>query len=360
MEDSRKKTTLMVLFGGVSSEHEISRTSAASVLRHINSEKYNIIKTGITKTGKWLLTEAEPEQIQSGAWESLESNKEVCIMPGAGFAGLDVDLVFPLLHGRNGEDGRMQGFLAIAGIPFVGSDSTASAAAMDKAITKAIIDQAEICSQAKCCVVHRGCDEDEAADVADEFFEGEYPLFVKPANAGSSVGISKVKSRDVLADALRTAFAEDDKALVEEAICGREIEVAVLGNSNSQEAPLASFIGEIFTAGEFYDYTAKYDDIGSRTGIVTDLSDEKEREIRETAVGIFEIMGCDGLARVDFFLTPGESGGYDDGELVFNEINTMPGFTRISMYPQLMEAAGIKYDVLIDRLVELALEKNQL
>ena len=360
MEETRKKTALMVLFGGVSSEHEISRISAASVLEHINRDKYDIIKVGITKTGRWFRTEAAPEQIQTGDWESLDTNREVCLMPGAGFAGLDVDVVFPLLHGRNGEDGRMQGFLRIAGIPFVGSDSTASAAAMDKAITKAMVDQAEICRQAKCCVAHRGCDESEAARVTDEFFGGEYPLFVKPANAGSSVGISKVKTRKGLEEALRVAFAEDNKALVEEAICGREIEVAVLGNTNSPEAPVASCIGEIFAANEFYDYRAKYDDIGSRTGIVTDLSPEREKEIRDTAVGIFEIMGCDGLARVDIFLTRGESGGYEDGELVFNEINTMPGFTKISMYPQLMEAVGVKYDVLIDRLVELALEKNQL
>lgn len=348
------KIRLMVLFGGVSSEHEISRTSAASVLEHVNEDKYDIIKVGIKKDGKWLQTEAAASDIESGAWEKDTSNKEVYLMPGAGFAGLDVDVVFPVLHGKNGEDGRIQGFLEIAGIPYVGSGSTSSAASMDKAITKAMVDQAEICRQATCCIAHKGCDVDEAAGLIDEFFEGVYPVFVKPANAGSSVGISKVKAKTELPEALRIAFAEDDKVLVEEAIVGREIEVAVLGNTGTdsdEDAPVASCIGEIFAANEFYDYTAKYDDIGSRTGIVTDLPAELEQEIRDVAVGIFEIMGCDGLARVDFFLEEGEDG------LVFNEINTIPGFTKISMYPKLWQENGIAYPELIDRLVELALKK---
>ena len=350
--DETKKIKMMLIFGGVSSEHEVSRTSAASVLEHINRDKYEIIKVGITKDGRWMQIEADPMAIADGSWEEMESNKDVYLMPGVGFAGLDVDVVFPLLHGRNGEDGRMQGFLAIAGIPFVGPDSTASAACMDKAVTKAVIDQAEACDQAKCCVAHRGCDVEEAAGVIDQFFDGVYPLFVKPANAGSSVGISKVKQKEGLPEALRVAFAEDDKALVEETIVGREIEVAVLGNDD----PQASCIGEIVPANEFYDYTAKYDDIGSVTSIVTDIPERLQQQIRQTAVSIFEIMGCKGLSRVDFFLREGPSGGYDDGELVFNEINTMPGFTKISMYPQLWEASGIAYEDLIDKLIELALE----
>lgn len=351
-----EKKKLMILFGGVSSEHEVSRVSAASVLEHINREKYEITTVGITGDGKWIKTDAAPGRIADGSWESSEGNSDVCLMPGTGFAGIDADMVFPVLHGRNGEDGRIQGFLQIAGLPFVGSDSTASAACMDKAITKAMIDQAEICRQAECCVVHRGCDEEEAAEVIDKFFKSRYPVFVKPANAGSSVGISKVKSRDKLPDALRTAFAEDSKAIVEETIIGREIEVAVLGNTGADDenAPAASCIGEIFAANEFYDYTSKYDNIGSVTEIVKDLPESLDTMIRDTAVGIFKVMGCRGLARVDFFLTPGPSGGYDDGELVFNEINTMPGFTQISMYPQLWEASGIAYSELIDRIIELA------
>ena len=350
--EQTKRIKLMLLFGGVSSEHEVSRASAASVLEHINTDKYDIIKVGITKTGKWMQTWADPVAIADGSWEELEDNKDVYLMPGVGFAGLDVDVVFPLLHGRNGEDGRMQGFLAIAGIPFVGPDSTSSAVCMDKAVAKAIIDQAEACDQAKCCVAHRGCDVQEAAGVIDQFFDSEYPLFVKPANAGSSVGISKVKMKEGLPEALQVAFAEDNKAVIEETIIGREIEVAVLGNDD----PQASCIGEIVSANEFYDYVAKYDDVGSVTSIVTDIPESLQNRIRQTAVSIYEIMGCRGLARVDFFLREGPSGGYDEGELVFNEINTMPGFTKISMYPQLWEASGIAYEELIDRLIELALE----
>lgn len=355
-----EKKTIMILFGGVSSEHEVSRVSAASVIEHIDTEKYNVLTTGITKDGQWFLTNAPAEDIASGAWEENENNQSLCIVPGRGFEGIDVDMVFPVLHGKNGEDGRMQGFLRIAGLPFVGSDSTSSAACMDKAITKAVIDQAGACNQAKCCVAHKGCDLEEAAGVIERFFSRDYPLFVKPANAGSSVGISKVKSRDQLPEALSIAFAEDTKALVEEAVEGREIEVAVLGNTGASKEPnlpIASCIGEIFAANEFYDYTAKYDNIGSRTSIVKDLSKEKEEEIRTAAVSIYEIMGCEGLARVDFFLEQGESGGYDDGILVFNEINTLPGFTSISMYPQLWEASGVTYSELIDRLIDLAFEK---
>ena len=346
----QKKKRLMLLFGGVSSEHEVSRVSASSVLEHINRDKYEVVKVGITKDGKWMQTEAEPETIADGSWEAHPSNKDVYLMPGAGFAGLDIDIVFPLLHGRNGEDGRMQGFLAIAGIPFVGSDSTSSAACMDKAITKAVVDQAEACEQAQCCVAHKGCDEEEVSVVIGDFFEGKFPLFVKPANSGSSVGITKVKTLTELPQALRVAFAEDTKAIVEEAIVGREIEVAVLGN----EDPQASCIGEIVAANEFYDYEAKYDNIGSVTSIVTDLPEDLQNRIRQTAVDIYQILGCRGLARVDFFLKKGPSGGYEDGEPVFNEINTMPGFTKISMYPQLWEASGLGYGELIDRLIELA------
>lgn len=361
MTDQKEKKTVMLLFGGVSSEHEVSRVSASSVLKNIDMDKYEVLTTGITKDGLWFLTKASPEKIASGEWEKHPENSRLHIIPGEGFDGLDVDMVFPILHGKNGEDGRMQGFLRIAGVPFVGSDSTSSAACMDKAITKAMVDQAEACNQAKCCVAHRGCDEEEASDVIDRFFESEYPLFVKPANAGSSVGITKVKERDQLPQALRTAFAEDSKALIEEMVEGREIEVAVLGNTGAakeEDQPKASCIGEIFAANEFYDYNAKYDNIGSRTAIVKDLPADMEQEIRETAVSIYEIMGCEGLARVDFFLEPGESGGYGDGILVFSEINTLPGFTSISMYPQLWETSGIPYSELIDRLIELAFEKS--
>lgn len=356
-----EKTNLLVMFGGASSEHEVSCVSAASVLQHISEEKYNIYKTGITKEGNWFLTSSPVVNISDGSWENDENNRRICILPhredenilveneDGTYEKLRVDVVFPVLHGKNGEDGTMQGLLQIAGIPFVGSEAAASAASMDKAVTKAVISQHGIVAQAECCVSSRhtyDADREREVERIKDFFGGRLPLFVKPANAGSSVGISKVKSYSDLTAALDTAFAEDRKVLVEEMIEGREIEVAVLGN----EEPQASCIGEIFAANEFYDYNAKYENMKSETAIVKDLSEEKEEEIRRAAVGVYEAMGCRGLARVDFFLEK-------DGRVVFNEINTLPGFTQISMYPKLWEECGLSYSDLIDRLIELALEE---
>lgn len=355
------KISLLVLFGGVSSEHEVSCISAASVLDHIDREKYHISTIGITKEGNWFLTGSPIVNISDGSWEQDESNRRAFIAPDRSIGGIlaengdgtfetiKVDVVFPVLHGKNGEDGTMQGLLQIAGLPFVGPDTTASSASMDKAITKSMVEQAKSAHQAKCHVVNEGTyrsDPEAAAASVMSFFENKLPLFVKPANAGSSVGISKVKESAELITALETAFNEDSKVVVEEAIVGREIEVAVLGNGE----PKASCIGEIFAANEFYDYNSKYENQKSRTGVVTDLTPEKEREIRDTAVRVFETMGCTGLSRVDFFLEEG-------GRVVFNEINTLPGFTHISMYPKLWEASGIPYGELIDELIRLALEK---
>lgn len=358
-----KKISLLIIFGGMSSEHEVSRISAASVLEHIDEGKYEINTIGITKEGNWFLTGSPVVHIRDGSWEHDESNRRAIISPDRSGTGLlvenergsfdeiGVDVVFPVLHGKNGEDGTIQGLLKIAGLPFVGSDTASSAASMDKAITKAMVEQAGGVNQARCDVIHKGAFEaapEAEAEAVLEYFDGKLPLFVKPANAGSSVGISKVKKREDLEGALRLAFAEDDKVLVEETIEGREIEVAVLGN----EDPSASCIGEIFAANEFYDYNAKYENDKSETGIVSDLTLEKEREIRETALKVYRIMGCRGLARVDFFLEK-------SGRVVFNEINTLPGFTHISMYPKLWEASGITYSELIDKLITLALETSK-
>ena len=355
------RISLLILFGGESSEHEVSCSSAASVLKHISSEKYDIRTIGITREGSWLLTDSPACCIGDGSWEQDENNKTafpaadrsvkgILVQQEDGtFEKIEIDVVFPILHGRNGEDGTMQGLLHISGIPFVGSDTASSAASMDKAITKAIIDQGNVVNQARNIVLHertyRKQPESELEAILD-YFEYQLPLFVKPANAGSSVGISKVKERQELSEAIEKAFCEDDKLIVEEAITGREIEVAVLGNDDAE----ASCIGEIFAANEFYDYEAKYQNEASRTGIVFDLDEDKENEIRAAAVKVYEAMGCKGLARVDFFLK-------ESGKVVFNEINTLPGFTSISMYPKLWEASGIPYDKLIDRLIELALEK---
>ncbi len=355
-----EKKSLLILFGGMSSEHEVSCISAASMIEHINSEKYHIRTIGITKEGNWLLTDSPAVHIRDGSWKTLESNRKALLAPDRSVGGIlvqgedgsyeriGVDVILPVLHGKNGEDGVMQGLLQLSGIPFVGSDTAASAASMDKAITKAMVEQAGSVNQAKSILLHRKTYEKDPHNeviALFDYFECQLPLFVKPANAGSSVGISKVKEADDLGKAIEKALQEDDKVLIEEAIVGREIEVAVLGNEN----PKASCIGEIFAANEFYDYNAKYENAGSRTAIVTDLEPEKEREIRETAIKVYEIMGCRGLARVDFFLK-------ESGRVVFNEINTLPGFTHISMYPKLWEASGVPYAELIDRLIELALE----
>lgn len=353
---------LLVLFGGVSSEHDISRLSTASVLTHINRDKYDITTVGITKDGRWYYTEASGDEIADGSWENHESNKPAVISPDRGTHGLlieepdgtvtkkYIDVVHPVMHGQNAEDGTIQGILQIAGIPFVGPGVAASAAGMDKAITKAMVNQNGTVNQADTFVSLKNIyEEDKAAEMAriNEYFGGRYPLFVKPANAGSSVGITKVKSADELEKGLDVAFAVDVKLLVEETIVGREIEVAVLGN----EDPKASVIGEIFAANEFYDFDAKYTNAESKTAIVTDLPKEKEDEVRNAAITVYKVMGCKGLSRVDFFLQ-------DDGKVVFNEINTLPGFTSISMYPQLWGATGIPYDELIDQLIQLALDNK--
>ena len=357
----KQKRNVTLLFGGVSSEHAISRISAASILEHIDKDTNRVRAIGITKTGRWLLTDPQPEEIRSGRWEVCPGNRPVMIsldtdtanrgllvQSDAGWEPLPTDVIFPVLHGKNGEDGTVQGLLHMAEIPYVGSGTYSSAACMDKGITKALVSQAEAAEQAKCCIIHRsGCDPAEAAEGADAFFGGMYPLFVKPARSGSSVGISKVGNREGLEPAIRKAFAEDSKVLVEEAISGRELEVAVLGNDD----PAVSCIGEIFSAGEFYDYNSKYEDQNSRTGIVTDLSPEKEQEIRDTALRVYRILECRGLARVDFFLQ-------EDGGVIFNEVNTMPGFTQISMYPSLWEASGLSYSALIERLISLALTEE--
>ena len=356
------KISLLILFGGMSSEHEVSCASAASVLKHINSEKYDISTIGITKEGNWLLTDSPAVDIGSGSWKDNKNNKTAFIAPDhsmksimvkqedGSFESKSIDVIFPILHGKNGEDGTMQGLLQISGIPFVGSDTAASASSMDKAITKAMIDQLNVVNQAKCIVIHKKTYEKDPKNeviAMFDYFECQLPLFVKPANAGSSVGVSKVSEADDLPKAIEKAFLEDDKVLIEEAIVGREIEVAVLGN----DEPEASCIGEIFAANEFYDYEAKYQNVQSKTGIVFDLDEAKEKEIKEAAIKVYETMGCRGLSRVDFFLK-------ESGKVIFNEINTLPGFTNISMYPKLWEASGLPYDRLIDKLIELALEEK--
>lgn len=352
-----KKINVCVLFGGISPEHEVSLRSAESVLNNLDPEKYNIFPLGITKEGDWILYGGtDYSQIPGGQWLSCATNRKATISPvrGQGLLCVEdgkvtwetVDVAFPVLHGENGEDGTVQGLLQLAGIPFVGPGVAASAVAMDKTLTKLIMDDAQI-PQASWLLI-RNSELDSQMDGALDRVEARftYPVFVKPAGTGSSVGVSKAADRQSLRNALVHAGLYDEKILVEEFINGREIEVAVMGN----ESPAASVCGEIDSGAEFYDYEAKYIADTSVAYIPARISQEVAEQVRELAVKAYRAVGCRGLSRVDFFVTR------EDERIVFNEINTLPGFTSISMYPKLFAASGIAYGDLIDSLLKLAME----
>ena len=352
-----KKLSVCILFGGMSPEHEVSLRSAESVLNNIDHNKYNIFPVGITKDGDWILyTGKDYSKLPTGEWKSYPNNRRATISPvrGQGLLSFEgdcvvrerIDVVFPVLHGENGEDGAMQGLLQMAGIPYVGPHVAASAVAMDKTLTKLVVDYAGI-PQAAWQLVRRGELDNHMENTLDSLeLRFRYPMFVKPAGTGSSVGVSKAADREVLRNALMTAAAYDEKILVEEFIHGREIEVAVMGNEN----PVASICGEIDSGAEFYDYDAKYIADSSTAYIPARIPEDVEEIVREAAVKVYSAIGCQGLSRVDFFVT------YDENRVVFNEINTIPGFTSISMYPKLFTASGIPYSQLIDELLELAAE----
>lgn len=352
-----KKLNVCVLFGGISPEHEVSLRSAESVLNHLNADKYNILPVGITKEGQWILYAGDDySQLPTGQWQLHPGNRNAAISPvrGQGLLYFDsdgvsceaVDVAFPVLHGENGEDGSVQGLLQLAGIPCVGPGVAASAVAMDKTLTKLVMDNAGI-PQADWLLVYGSelsSRMDSVLDAVEARFS--YPVFVKPAGTGSSVGVSKASDRNSLSSALTHASVYDEKILVEEFINGREIEVAVMGN----DSPVASVCGEIDSGAEFYDYDAKYVTDTSVAYIPARIAEAVEEQVRELAVKAYSAVGCRGLSRVDFFVT------YDDGRIVFNEINTLPGFTSISMYPKLFSASGIPYEQLIDELLRLAME----
>ena len=355
-----RKLSVCVLFGGISPEHEVSLRSAESVLNHIDHSKYNIFPVGITKDGDWILYGGtDYSKLPTGEWRSCPNNRRAAISPvrGQGLLSFEgdcvvrerIDVVFPVLHGENGEDGAMQGLLQMAGIPYVGPHVAASATAMDKTLTKLVVDSVGV-PQAAWQLVRRGELDNRMENTLDTLeFRFRYPLFVKPAGTGSSVGVSKAKDREGLRQALLKAAEYDEKILVEEFIHGREIEVAVMGNGS----PVASVCGEIDSGVEFYDYDAKYITDTSTAYIPARIPGDVEEVVREAAVKVYSAIGCQGLSRVDFFVT------YDENRVVFNEINTIPGFTSISMYPKLFEASGIPYSKLIDELIELALEACQ-
>ena len=351
------KLNVCVLFGGISPEHEVSLRSAEAVLNNLDPEKYNIIPVGITKEGDWILYGgSDYSELPGGTWMDHANNRRAAISPirGQGLLCFEgdcavrelIDVVFPVLHGENGEDGAMQGLLQMAGIPYVGPHVAESAVAMDKTLTKLVADNAGV-PQAAWQLVRSAdlrCRMDSVIEQLQSRFE--YPVFVKPAGTGSSVGVSKAMDRDQLEAALIKAGQFDHKILVEEFIHGREVEVAVMGN----DSPVASICGEIDSGAEFYDYDAKYITDTSVAYIPARIDEAVAEQVREQAVRIYSAIGCKGLSRVDFFVT------YEDDRVVFNEINTLPGFTSISMYPKLFAASGISYGELLDRLLELALE----
>ena len=356
-EQNVKKLSVCVLFGGVSPEHEVSLRSAESVLNNLDKEKYNIFPVGITKTGEWILYGGRDySKLPTGEWQHCPENRRAAISPvrGQGLLNFEgdcvvrerIDVVFPVLHGENGEDGSIQGLLQLAGLPYVGPGVAASATCMDKTLTKLVADKAGIRQAAWRLVTAQEVENslDAALDRLEAAFP--YPIFVKPAGTGSSVGVAKAKNREALAAALRNAAKFDKKVLAEEFINGREVEVAVLGNDN----PAASVCGEIDSGTEFYDYDAKYISDCARLYIPARIDEMTAEQVRDAAVKVFTAMGCRGLSRVDFFVT------YEGSEIVFNEINTIPGFTSISMYPKLFEASGIPYSELLDQLIELAQE----
>ena len=352
-----KKLSVCILFGGMSPEHEVSLRSAESVLNNIDHEKYNVFPVGIAKDGDWLLFGGKDySELPAGTWMDNPANCRAAISPirGQGLLRFEgdcvvrerIDVVFPVMHGANCEDGAVQGLMQLAGIPYVGPHIAASAVSMDKTLTKLVVDHAGV-PQAAWHLVRAGELEHRSEQVLDTLEKKfTYPMFVKPAGTGSSVGVSKAANREALHSALVAAAAFDSKILVEEFIAGREIEVAVMGNDN----PVASICGEIDSGAEFYDYEAKYVTDTSTAYIPARISEDVEEEVRERAVKVYSAIGCQGLSRVDFFVT------YEDNRIVFNEINTLPGFTSISMYPKLFAASGIPYSRLIDELLQLAVE----
>jgi D-alanine-D-alanine ligase len=386
-----EKLRVGILFGGRSGEHEVSLLSAASVLNAIDKDKYEVVPIGITKDGRWLTAEhaenlltgklvLEPRNLRAGDPETTTSaavlaRGEAVVVPPepvhrhsglvpfqtdggpmrrASDRAINVDVIFPVLHGTFGEDGTIQGLLELADIPYVGAGVLGSAAGMDKDIMKSLFIAAGI-PIVKHVTILRGAWEKDPKKV-QKLVESKltYPVFVKPANLGSSVGISKAHNRKELGPAIEEAAKFDRKIVIEQGVGGkkekaREIECSVLGN----DEPVASVPGEIVPGKEFYDYTAKYVDEGSQLIIPAKLTKAETKTVQDLAIAAFQAVDCSGLARVDFLMDP------KTGKIFLNEINTMPGFTAISMYPKLWAASGLAYADLIDRLIQLGIERHQ-
>lgn len=351
-----KKLNVAVIFGGQSSEHEVSCVSVQTIVKAMNTEKYDITLIGITKEGCWLKADSL-EDIKNGTW--YRSGKKAVLSPDAAdkcilvtdgdkFVKQPVDVVFPALHGMYGEDGTIQGLFELAKLPYVGCGVLASSVSMDKAYTKLLVDELGIRQADYVLITHTDLHDMDSC-VARVEKRLDYPVFVKPSKAGSSCGVNKAVDRETLEAALCEAVKHDIRILVEETITGREIECAVLGGY----APEASNVGEVLSAEDFYTYDAKYHNPVSRTDLHPVFPDGVLEEVRRDAVEIFKRVDGYGLARVDFFLEK------DTNQVIFNEINTLPGFTSISMYPMLWADRGVNNEAIVDRLIELAFHRYE-
>jgi D-alanine-D-alanine ligase len=358
-----KKIRVGIIFGGRSGEHEVSFCSASSIIKAIDKGKYTVVPIGITKEGRWISPQDSESALQSGKIEGKNtvillndsfSKSLVCIDNNQKLdksSALEkLDVIFPALHGPYGEDGTVQGLLELANIPYVGAGVAASAISMDKDLMKIIFQQKSL-PILKWMTIKRKKWQKDKEKILSLIQNGfEYPLFVKPTNLGSSVGITKVHKKEELEKAIDLASSYDRKILIEQGLEEiREIECGVLGN----DKPQASVVGEVRPAGEFYDYDSKYIDKGTQLVIPADLPDGVSQEVQRIALCAFKAIDASGMARVDFFVTKKEN------RIYLNEINTIPGFTSVSMYPRLWQAAGIPYPELIDRLIQLALERHQ-
>ena len=356
-----EKMCVVLLFGGMSSEHEVSRVSVGNFVNNIDREKYEVLTVGITKEGRWLYTEATAAQMADGSWEELAGNMACVISPDRADHGMilftpeghvekvHVDVVIPVLHGLWGEDGTVQGLLELAGIPYVGCGVLASAVCMDKAVANALF-EANGVPHTRWLAADRWEIESDLEGVCEGVEKKlGWPVFVNPANAGSSVGISKVSSRDELKKAIDLALENDRKVVFEAFVDGQEVECAVIGS----DPAVATRPGEILAGAEFYTYDDKYKNGVSQTVIPAHLPEAKLDEVKTYAAMAYTALNCEGLARCDFFVEMGT------GRVLINEINTFPGFTSISMYPKLMEHEGLPVPQLIDRLIALALERKE-
>ena len=342
------KLNIGLLYGGKSTEHEVSMRSAESILTVLDTDKYNIILIHISKDGEWLYAAGNDKIVD------LSENtaaKKLTVHPSRQLSGLPedlkLDIVMPVLHGTFGEDGTVQGLLELAEIPYVGCNVRSSAVCMDKDMTKRLLKLEGISVAESVLFKHHEKDDVNFVEVEKKL---GLPMFVKPVNQGSSVGVSKVTDEDSFKEALALAFNYDTKVIVESALVGREVEVSVLGNSN----PFVSVPGEIIPDDGFYSYESKYtDENGAALEIPAKVDQETIKNLQDVALKTFEILDCEGMARVDMFLC-------EDGRIFVNEVNTFPGFTSISMYPKLLEASGVGYAELVDRLINLAVERHEL